>query len=113
MTTLEQMLAELESNQLQVMLAPSKRGGREGDMIRVACSKNCNWYRMFCGRHSSDRLRRNSLFDTRIKRRETVRALMQLIAGVPAGKYGPELLQIAATHHYANGCLRPIPRRTG
>ncbi len=111
MTVLEQMLAELESNLLEVILAPSKRRERDWDMIRVAARRNCNWYRAFCARHSSDRIRRNSLFDTRIKRRSTVRALNQLIAGKPAGKYAAELLEIAATHDYANGCLRRISKR--
>lgn len=91
----EMMLAELEGNQLLVQLVPEKRHTCEGGMIRVAVSKNATWYRQFCAAHTSDRLRNRSLVDTRIKRRNTVRALQQLIAGQPAGKYAPELTRIS------------------
>lgn len=95
---LEQMLAELESSCLEVILVPSRDRVNEGGCIRVAVSKNCTWYRRFCGRHASSRIRRNTAFDTCIKRRNTLRALNALIAGKPAGKYAAELLSIAARY---------------
>lgn len=92
---LEWMLAELEGNQLMIALVPARREANTGAMIRVACAKNAKWYSDFCTRHLSSRERRRALPDTRIKRRNTVRALNQLLTHTPAGKYGPELTKIA------------------
>lgn len=93
---LELMLAELESSQLEVVLVPTRRWANEGGCVRVAISRNCDWYRRFCGLHGSDRVRRNALFDTRIKRRAVVRLLGRLIAGEPSrSKYVSDLLAIA------------------
>lgn len=95
MTPLEFMLADLEGSRLEVVLAPSKRGGRDWDMIRVAANKNCAWYRSFCARHPSGRTRKNNCPDTRIKRRNTLRALRAMIAQKPGGIYEAELHRIA------------------
>ncbi len=93
---LEIMLAELESTELQVCLAPSKRHDRrEWDMIRVCLSRNCTWYRRYCAENPSSRGVRKGKPDTKIRRFNTVRALGQLIAGKPAGKYSNQLLSIA------------------
>lgn len=97
MGAIEEMLIELESTRLEVVLVPSKRHhARDWDMVRVAASKNCTWYRRFCLAHSSDRRRGNLLHDTRIKRANTIRALNQMLAGRPAGKYEQEFRSIAA-----------------
>ncbi len=93
---LEQMLMELESNQLVVILVPSKRPTNEGGMIRVAASKNCSWYRAFCKANSSSRKRKNSCHDTCIKRFRTVAALEAMIAGVRSTYYYDQLTAIAA-----------------
>ncbi len=95
MNPLEIMLAELESNRLEVMLVPQKRFTNECGMIRVAVSKNCTWYRKFCARHLSGRLRKNSAPDTKIKRRDTIRSLNRMMAGKWGGKYETELSQIS------------------
>ncbi len=96
MRAIEIMQAEFESHQLQVALVPSKRhDARCWDMIRCAISRNCRWYRLFCARHTSDRRRKNSLVDTRIKRRNIERALQGLLDGTYNGKYASELLGIA------------------
>lgn len=98
MNALQQLLNELESHQLQVVLVPLNprlRGYNEGGMRRVCANKSPRWYSQFCGRHPSSRGIRRGKFDTRIKRANTLRALNQLLRKVPAGKYGQELLQIA------------------
>lgn len=93
---LEAMLGELRGNQLLVTLVPCKRETNVGGCIRVPISQNSEWYRKFCARHASSRRRRNALFDTRIKRVDTVRLLERMIEGKPTtSKYAPELLRIA------------------
>lgn len=90
------MLAELEGGQLEVVLAPCLHEVNVGGCIRVAVSRNADWYRRFCARHLSSRLRRNLAPDTRIKRRDTIRLLQRLIAGHESpSKYAPELLRLA------------------
>ena len=94
---LELMLAELESSMLEVVLVPTRRWVNEGGCIRVAANRNCTWYRRFCAAHGSSRFRRAALFDTCIKRRNVVRLLEQMVAGVPVrSKYAEELLALAA-----------------
>lgn len=99
MTPIEIMLAELESNQLTVVLAPSKRRDRrEYDMIRVAASRNATWYQRFCAKHPSDRKRRNLAPDTKIRRKDIVRILTRLVNGLPSrSKYAEELKRISET----------------
>lgn len=90
------MLDQLESHQLTVCLAPSKRSDRrEWDMIRVKIDENPRWYRKHCGNHPSSRGTRRGKFDTRIKRKDTMRALRGLLDGRYHGKYREDLLRIA------------------
>lgn len=97
MTPLEFMLMELNSNRLEVVLAPSKRRDRrEHDQIRVVVSMNAKWYRSFCAANSSARKRRNSHHDTCIKRFRTVAALEAMIAGIRSTYYRHQLSDIAA-----------------
>lgn len=108
---LEIMLAELESSSLEVVLVPCRRWVCEEGCVRVAISRNCDWYRRFCGLHGSDRVRRNALFDTRIKRRAIVRLLGRLIVGAPTrSKYVSELLALAARHQAAASQYKPGAR---
>lgn len=96
----EVMLAQLESHQLQVILVPLNprlRGYNDGGCKRVLADQNPKWYRQFCARHPSSRGVRRGKLDTRIKRYNTLRALQQIIAGKPAGKYEAELRRIAST----------------
>lgn len=94
---LEWLLAELEGHQLQVALVPARREVNAGACVRVAVSRNARWYRDFCGRHPSGRLRRNAAPDTRIKRAHVRRLLARLIAGEAVrSKYAPELKRLAA-----------------
>ncbi len=89
------MLMELESNQLTVILVPQRTKTNDGGMIRVASSKNCNWYRKFCAKFLSSRKRTNRCVDTRIKRFRTVDALQKMLAGQPSTYYFVELNRIA------------------
>jgi hypothetical protein len=90
------MLAELESNRLEVVLAPCKRPSNVCGYIRVVASRNADWYRKFCAAHPSGRNRRNALPDTRIRRRDIGRLLRRLSAGQPSSsKYADELIRIA------------------
>lgn len=99
---LELMLAEMESSCLEVVLVPCRREVNSGGCIRVALSKNCDWYRRFCGRHLSSRVRNRALPDTKIKRRAVVRLLNKLIAGRPTfSKYADELRRLAARKELA------------
>jgi hypothetical protein len=96
---LEQMLNELESHQLHVVLVPLNprlRNYNEGGCKRVCADKSPRWYAFFCSQNPSSRGVRRGGFDTRIKRRNTLRALRQLLSGQPAGKYSDQLLSIAS-----------------
>lgn len=96
MRKLEYLLNELESNQLQVCLAPSKRRINEHDCIRVALSKNCRWYRSFCSAHISKRGTRRGKPDTLIRRAHTLAALTRLLSGKPKGTvYEERILDVA------------------
>lgn len=96
MNKLLQMQAELESNMLVVVLAPSKRWDRrDWDCIRVCASVPPTWYRKLCGRHTSSRAIRRGKHDTRIKRKNILDALAGLLTGRYNGKYASELLGIA------------------
>lgn len=92
---LEQMLAELEGNRLEVILVPQRRWTNEGGCVRVAVSRNCRWYRAWCLANPSSRRRKNNAPDTRIKRANTVKAIEGLIAGTYQGKYREGLLKVA------------------
>lgn len=93
---LKVMLAELESSRLVVVLVPCRRQVNEGGCIRVAAERNCTWYRRFCAEYAAGRRRASASFDTRIRRRDTVRLLVRLSAGRhSASKYAEHLLQIA------------------
>lgn len=95
------MLMELESNQLTVILVPQKRPTNEGGMIRVAASKNCDWYRRFCAAYPSSRKRKNAKFDTRIKRFRTIDALQKMLAGGRSTYYFDALTRIAKQHEHS------------
>lgn len=93
---LELMLAELESSRLEVVLVPARFEVNVGACVRVAISRNADWYRRFCGAHGSSRRRRNLAWDTCVKRRDTVRLLETLIGGrATRSGYAEELLSIA------------------
>ena len=94
---LTEMLCDLESNPLVVVLAPSRRHDRnEMDQIRVVVSRNPSWYRSLCGANISKRGTRHGKFDTAIRRQNILRILTRLSEGKPTrSKYAPELIKIA------------------
>jgi hypothetical protein len=100
--TLEAMRDEFESGQLLVEIAPAPDPRHEQHCVRVVCGKNALWYRRFCAAFPSSRRRLKRLPDTAIRRRETARALTRLIAGEPAGLYGPRLLDAARIYWRQN-----------
>jgi hypothetical protein len=92
------MLNELEAHQLCVCLVPLNprmRGWNEGGCKRACVDQNPAWYRAFCAANPSSRGIRRGKLDTKIKRFNTLRALRQMIAKRPAGKYEPQLRAIA------------------
>jgi hypothetical protein len=93
------MLAELESHQLCVCLAPLNprmRGYNDGGCKRVLSDQNPLWYRNFCAQHSSSRGIRRGKFDTRIRRRSTLSVLSRIVGGKKSwSKYAEELQAIA------------------
>lgn len=99
MTTLEQMLMELESSRLEVHLVPLNprlRNYNEGGCKRVKAGVNTKWYRDFVARHPSSRGVRHGKFDTRIRRANVERLLRRLIAQRPVwSKYAAEILRVA------------------
>ncbi len=93
--SLQEMLAELESNQLEIVLTPAPRPAHEGHMIRVRAGQNPRWYREHCARFPSSRRRRNPRPDTRVRRRDTVKALRDMLSGGSRSRYAVELCRIA------------------
>jgi hypothetical protein len=103
MTPLEFLLADLHSNRLVTVLAPSKRSDRrEWDCIRVNVSVSPRWYSALCSRHTSQRAVRRGKHDTAIRRANIVRSPERMIAGQDGGIYGEELRQIAAKEFARN-----------
>ena len=95
---LQIMQAEFESNRLEVGLVPQKIRTNEGGMIRVAFSKNCEWYRKLCASYPSGRTRRNSAPDTRIKRANIASVISRLCAGRDSrSRYVDDILRFART----------------
>jgi hypothetical protein len=89
----DQLLNELESSRLEVVLVPQKRRTNEGGCIRVCANKNATWYQRFCAQFISSREVRRGKLDTRIKRRNTERVLRAIAEGqTPASVYFDRLL---------------------
>ena len=94
MRKLEQMLAELESNQLVTVLAPSKRGINPWDCVRVNVSESPRWYKRLCSAHASKRGVRRGRFDTVIRRQHALAALNRMLRGNFNGRYAERILEI-------------------
>lgn len=93
---LQLMQAEFESTRLEVGLIPCRKTANEGGMIRVAFSKNCEWYRKLCLAYPSGRKRVNSAPDTRIKRRNIASVLARLASNKTSrSRYVPDILRYA------------------
>lgn len=77
------LLAELESNRLEVAIVPAPHPRHSLHGVRVAVSRNPTWYRRLCALFPSGRNRARALPDTRIRRAAIVRILSRLAAGAP------------------------------
>lgn len=99
MPGLIQMLNELESHRLEVVLVPLNprlRNYNEGGCKRALADQNAKWYRLFAAQHPSSRGIRKGGFDTRIRRANVLSALQRMVDGRGyCGKYKDELLGIA------------------
>lgn len=94
MSGIEQMLNELESFQLLVVLAPAPRQMHEGHMVRVAIERNPLWYQRLCAMFTSQR--QSGKLTTRIRRARVLKILRQLHAGKESESYlTPYLKHIA------------------
>ncbi len=74
------MLQDLYANRLDVALTPAQHGRGK---VRIVVAQNPAWYRRLCREYPSSRVRRNQAFDTKIRRRETLRHLKCFATGVP------------------------------
>lgn len=94
-----QMLCDLESHRLEVVLVPlnpNRRGWNEGGCRRVVCDCGPRWYRAMCARHTSSRAVRRGKHDTRIRRQTILGVLRRLVNGQRSwSKYAPEILGVA------------------
>lgn len=81
---LSEMLYELESNYLEVILIPQRDPSNVGACNRAAISQNCQWYRDICGDYESRRKCQYRKFKTKIRRQSIRRILIRLIDGKPS-----------------------------
>lgn len=80
----EEMLNELESSCLEVVLVPHKNPPNEGAMLRVAVNKNPKWYSDLCNsyvRQKPSRGHNSRLPHTYINRASILRSLKRLVRG--------------------------------
>lgn len=104
------LLAELESNRLEVALVPAPRPRHECHAIRVAVSKNPTWYRRLCAAFPSSRNR--SRPDTRIRRASVARILSLLADGrAVRSRYVAPLCRIASRLSSSGVTNSSKPRR--
>lgn len=89
--TPENMLLELESGCLEVVLIPAPDPRHSGHCIRAVQYQNAAWYRKFCSLYPSSR--KGFKTRTRIKRAAAIKALERIIAGNTAGIYAERLLK--------------------
>lgn len=84
--TPQQLLDELESTWLEVVLIPAPDPRHTGHCIRVAHQHNPLWYKAFCLKYNRSRNRYRKP-DTLINRAHTIRALRNMINGKTSGIY--------------------------
>ena len=99
--TLLGMLNELEFNRLTVVLGEAQWPQFTGHKVRVAIEVNADWYRLFCAGYPSERNNRRGKFDTRVRRKDTIRVLRKLAnEKKTSSKYAKPILDIARTLKY-------------
>jgi hypothetical protein len=97
MNVFAEMLSDLESNRLEVVLTPARDARHIGHCVRVAASVNPLWYRNHCARYASQRTRyKGGKFKTKVKRRDTLKTLKRLAERVPTNsRYADDFRKIA------------------
>lgn len=80
-SSLTEMLYELQSNRLEVILVPQEEPVNCGACIRVPKRMNCEWYREFCECFPGKPKKNSRKLNTKIRRKETIRLLKRLISG--------------------------------
>ena len=95
----KELLADLLDSRLEVVLIPSRdpECAMRGGMIRAVQERNAQWYREFCEQYPSHRRWQNRKGRTRIKRRDTIRGLNELIAGKCNSIYAQRLKEVIET----------------
>jgi hypothetical protein len=101
MCVAEHLLNELESNYLEVVLIPAPDRRHSGHCVRAVQSANADWYRDFCNKYPSRR--KGFKTRTRIKRRETIKALEKILSGDFSGVYSERLLNYIDENFKADG----------
>ncbi len=91
------MLDQLRGNRLEVAKLPTATGYR-----RFVVSQNAPWYREFCAAWERERGVRGGRFGrnrprTIIRRRDTERALVRMLAGDFSGEYAERLWDAAGS----------------
>ena len=95
--TFAELLAEMESNRLEVALIPARYPRHEAHFVRVAVGQNPPWYRRLCAAHPSSRRRAKTAPDTRIRRANVLAVLGSLAAGkTTRSRYAAALTREAA-----------------
>lgn len=92
-----EMLYELQSNRLEVILVPQDEPVNVGACIRVAIAFNCQWYRELCGAFESNRKRKYKKFKTKVKRKRIEHILLRMISGINVGGVYAEWIREYAT----------------
>lgn len=90
------LLQELLSSRLEVVLIPAPEQRHSGHCVRAVQEANPEWYQKFCEIYPSNRKGRK--IRTKIKRRETIKALEFISKGKTAGCYGERLISFIHNH---------------
>ncbi len=91
-----ELLDELDANYLEVVLCPASDQKHSGHCVRVVQYQNAYWYREFCSMYSS--ARKGFKTRTRIKRRETRKALEKLANGENNSVYTERIIDFLRTY---------------
>lgn len=88
------MREQLRRNRLIVVLVPNQTDPHSPRKLRAVESQNPAWYRDFCDSYQArcSRPRNRTKSDTCIKRRNTIRALMEIETGRADSEYAIRLL---------------------
>lgn len=98
----EEMLCDLRAGALEVVLIPAPDARHTSHMVRAVAGQNAAWYQKFCDQFQARRRRprrSRTKSDTRIKRRDTLRALAELARGECRSEYAQRLYDFICSEH--------------